>query len=127
MVYQLNQMPSKISILSLLLCSKTHRNALLKILCSAHVTQDIYVAQFEGIVTNIDVGNCLGFYNDELPVEGKAHSKVLHIFMKCLDTVLSLVLVDTGSSLKVMPKSTLFKLNMDGGNDEAFHPECSSI
>ena len=34
--------------------------------------------------------------------------------MKCLDTVLSRVLVDTGSSLNVMPKVTLFKLNMDG-------------
>ena len=87
MVVQLNQTPSKISILSLLLCSKTHQNALLKILCSAHVTQDILVAQFEGIVTNIVVGNCLGFYDDELPVEGRSHNKTLHVSMKCLDAV----------------------------------------
>ena len=44
LVDQLNQTPSKISILSLLLCSEAHRNALLKTLCSAHVTQDISVA-----------------------------------------------------------------------------------
>ena len=71
------------------------------------------MAQFEGIVTNIVVGNCLGFCDDELPTEGRAHNKALHISMKCLDTVLSRVLVDTGSSLNVMPKATLFKLNMD--------------
>ena len=44
----------------------------------------------------------------------EAHNKELHISMKCLDTFLSRVLVDTGSSLNVMPKATLFKLNMDG-------------
>ena len=82
-------------------------------MCSAHVTQDISLAQFEGITTNIAVGNYLGFCDDEIPVEGRAHNKALHFFMKCLDTVLSRVLVDTGSSLNLMPKATLFKLNMD--------------
>lgn len=40
-VDQLHQTPSKISILSLLMCSLAHRNALLKVLAQAHVTQDI--------------------------------------------------------------------------------------
>ena len=85
------------------------------------------MANFEGIVTNIVVGNCLGFCDDEFLVEGRAHNKAFHISIRCLDTVLSRVLVDTGSSLNVIPKATLFNLNMDGCNDEAFHPECSSI
>ncbi|XP_058784515.1 uncharacterized protein LOC131659326 [Vicia villosa] len=70
--------------------------------------------KFEGVVTNIAAGNCLGFCDDELPTEGRAHNKALHISMRCLDTVLSRFLIDTGSSLNVMPKATLFKLSMDG-------------
>ena len=42
-VDQLNQTPSKISILSLLLSSEPHRRAMLKILNEAHVTNDITV------------------------------------------------------------------------------------
>ena len=45
-VDKLNQTPSKISILSLILCSETRLNALLEILYAAHVTQDISMAQF---------------------------------------------------------------------------------
>lgn len=66
-VGQLNQKPSKISILSLLLSSEVHRGALLKILNEAHVTQDIIVDQFNKVVANITANNCLGFSNDELP------------------------------------------------------------
>jgi hypothetical protein len=45
-VDQLNQTPSKISILSLLLNSEPHRRALLKVLNQAHVTQDVTVDHF---------------------------------------------------------------------------------
>lgn len=38
----------------------------------------------------------------------------LHIFMNCLTNSLSGVLVDTGSSLKVMPKSTSYRLTFQG-------------
>ena len=86
----------------------------MRILHGSHVNPEISVAQFEGVVTNISAGNCLGFSDDELPPEGRAHNKVLHISIRCLDNVMSRVLVDTGSSLNVMPKHTLFKLNMDG-------------
>ncbi|XP_050918975.1 uncharacterized protein LOC127136468 [Lathyrus oleraceus] len=52
-VDQLHQTPSKISILSLLLNSQAHREALLKVLAQAHVTQSITVDQFDGVVANI--------------------------------------------------------------------------
>lgn len=52
-VDQLHQTSSKIYILSLLLNSQAHREALLKVLAQAHVTQDIMVFQFDGVVTNI--------------------------------------------------------------------------
>jgi hypothetical protein len=113
-VDQLSQTPSKISMLSLLINSEAHRTALLKLLKAAHVNQDITVAQFDGVCNNITASRCLGFIDAELPVEGTSHNKVLHISMKCQDNTIERVLVDTGSSLNVMPKSTLVKLSLVG-------------
>ncbi|XP_050889924.1 uncharacterized protein LOC127095252 [Lathyrus oleraceus] len=113
-VEQLNQTPSKISILSLLLSSEAHRKALLKVLNTAHVMQDITVDQFDDVVANITATRYLGFNEVELPPEGKAHDKALHISVTCTDSLLSRVLVDTGSSLDVLPKSTLSQLLFKG-------------
>ncbi|GAU10261.1 hypothetical protein TSUD_418820, partial [Trifolium subterraneum] len=95
-VDQLGQTPSKISMLSLLLSSEAHREALLKVLNEAHVTRDITVDQFDGVVGNITASRYLGFSEDELPAEGHNHNRALHISVKCLDNILSRVLVDTG-------------------------------
>jgi hypothetical protein len=111
---QLNQTPTKISMLSLLMSSEAHRTALLKLLNAAHVNQDITVVQFDGVCNNITASCCLGFIDAELPAEGPSHNKVLHISMKCQDNIIARVLVDTGSSLNVVPKSTLVKLSLIG-------------
>nr|XP_027189418.1 uncharacterized protein LOC113786262 [Cicer arietinum] len=113
-VDQLNQTPSKISVLSLLLNSEAHRRALMKVLNEAHVTHDITVDQFDGVVGNITASSCLSFGDNELPAEGTEHNKTLHISMRCHDHILARVLVDNGSSLNVMPKSTLSKLFVEG-------------
>lgn len=113
-VDQLNQTPSKISMLSLLLSSEAHRDSLIKVLSVAHITKDITVKQFDDVVACVTTINFLGFNDDELPVEGKNHNKALHISLRCIDTILSRVLVDTCSSLNVMPKTTLVKLPLEG-------------
>nr|XP_027191080.1 uncharacterized protein LOC101494924 [Cicer arietinum] len=113
-VDQLNQTPSKISVLSLLLNSEAHRRALMKVLNEAHVTRDIAVDQFDGVVGNITASSCLSFSDNELSAEGTEHNKALHISMRCHDHILARVLVDNGSSLNVMPKSTLSKLFVEG-------------
>jgi hypothetical protein len=113
-VDQLHQTPSKISILSLLLNSRAHREALLKVLAQAHVTQSITVDQFDGVVANITACNTLSFSGEELPEDGQNHNRALHISVKCKDDALARVLVDTGSSLNVMPKRTLAKLSYQG-------------
>ncbi|KAA0063218.1 Gag-pro-like protein [Cucumis melo var. makuwa] len=41
------------------------------------------------------------------------HTKALHIQLKCKDYVIARVLVDNGSTLNIMPKSTLLQLPMD--------------
>ncbi|XP_058784234.1 uncharacterized protein LOC131659005 [Vicia villosa] len=113
-VDQLQQTPSKISLLSLLVHSEKHRDALMKILNAAHVTKDITVNQFDGMVANLTAGACLGFSDHELPPQGKEHNKALHISIQCGKAHLSRVLIDTGSSLNVMPKATLDKIDLEG-------------
>ena len=87
---------------------------MLKVLNQAHVSQDVTVDHFDGIVANIIASNCLIFNDEDLPVEGKAHNKALHISTMCHDNIFARVLVDTSSSLNVLPKSTLNKMSIDG-------------
>lgn len=79
MVYQLNQAPSKISMLSPLLSSEAHKEALLKIINEARVTKNIIVDQFDWVVANITASSCLNFSNEELPAEGQTHNRDQHI------------------------------------------------
>lgn len=67
-----------------------------------------------GVISNISAENGLGFTNADLPREGQSHNKALHISIECKGTTLSHVLVDTGSSLNVLPKSALMKIDYAG-------------
>ncbi|XP_058746156.1 uncharacterized protein LOC131619029 [Vicia villosa] len=98
----------------LLLCSETHRNALLRLLSTAFVPPEISVNQLEGVVSNINAGNGLGFTDAYLLSEGRNHNRALHISVECKGTMLSRVLVDTGSSLNVLPKFSLMRLDYSG-------------
>ncbi|XP_050916839.1 uncharacterized protein LOC127132020 [Lathyrus oleraceus] len=113
-VDQLSKTSSKISILSLPLCSKTHRNALVKLLSFDFVPQEITVNQLEGVVASISADNGLGFTDFDLLHEGRNHNKYLHISMEYKCTTLSRVLVDIGSSLNVLPKLALMKIDYVG-------------
>ena len=74
------------------------------------MVQDISTEGFEGIVNNITADNYLTFTNEEIPFEGQGHNRALHVSVKCMDHIVAKVLIDNGSSLNVMPKSTLHKL-----------------
>lgn len=111
---QLHQTPSKISILSLLINSEAHRTTLIKVLEQTHVGQDITLNQFDGIVNNITSCRNLSFSDEDLTKEGHDHNKALHVSVKCGVDNMARVLVDTGSSLNVMPKLTLNKLSFEG-------------
>ena len=95
MVEQLLQTPSKIFVLSLLLNSEAHREALQRVLEQAYVEHDVTADQFDHIVANITSCNNLSFFDEELPEEGINHNLALHISMNCKDDALSNVLVDT--------------------------------
>jgi len=101
-IEQLNKTPARVSLLELLMSSEPHRALLVKVLNEAHVAQDISIEGFGGLVNNIT--------EEEIPAEGRGHNRTLHVSVKCMDHVVAKVLIDNGSSLNVMPKSTLEKL-----------------
>ena len=121
-IKQLNKTPARISLLGLLMNSKPHQALLVKNFNEARVAQDILVEGLGGIVNNITDNNYLTFADEEIPVEGRGHNKALHMSVKCLDHIVAKVLIDNGSSLNVMPKTTLDKLLFN-----ASHMRSSSI
>ncbi|KAI5390034.1 hypothetical protein KIW84_075384 [Lathyrus oleraceus] len=80
----------------------------------AYVPQEISVNQLEGVIANVSTRHGLGFTDLDLTPEGRNHNRALHITMECKGAVLSHVLVDTGSSLNVLPKKVLGKLDVEG-------------
>ena len=57
--------------------------------------------------------NYISFSDDEIPPNGRGSTKALHITTKVKDCTLLKVLIDNGSSLNVMPLSTLMSLPID--------------
>ncbi|KAI5418127.1 hypothetical protein KIW84_042673 [Lathyrus oleraceus] len=113
-VDQLLQTPSKIFVLSLMMNSEPHREAMQKVLDVAYVDHDVTIEKFDSIVANITACNNLSFCDADDPEEGRDHNLALHISMSGKDDAMSNVLVDTGSSLNVLPKTTLAKLSYQG-------------
>ncbi|XP_058754998.1 uncharacterized protein LOC131628147 [Vicia villosa] len=60
------------------------------------------------------LNNYLGFSDADLSPSRRNHNKALHISIECGGTTLAHVLVDNGSSLNVLPKMVLDKLNPRG-------------
>ncbi|XP_050908426.1 uncharacterized protein LOC127122062 [Lathyrus oleraceus] len=77
LVDHLQQTLSKISILSLLLSSEGHRDALLKILKRAYVPQEITVNQLKTVVSSVNASHGLGFTDLDLTMDGRNHNKAL--------------------------------------------------
>ena len=90
--------------LSLLLCFEEH----------SHVPQETTIDQFENYVASLTADNGLGFSDADLTPAGKNHNKALHISIECKGTTLAHVLVDIGSSLNILPKGALDRLDCEG-------------
>lgn len=78
------------------------------------MNRDVMVDKFDHTVTNITSCNNLIFYDEELLEEGRNHNLAHHISMNYKEDAMSNFLVDTGSSLNVLPKSTLVRLSYQG-------------
>ena len=62
---------------------------------------------------NITASACTTFTDEEIPPKGRDIIKALHITIKCNSHVIPRALFDNGSSLNVMPMSTLSRLSID--------------
>ena len=112
-IEQLSKTPSKISLLSLVLQSELHRKALLKVLNESHIFSNASVTQVERLVGQIQAPNYLTFSDEELGLEGRGHNKPLSIAVSYKDFHITKVLVDNGSYINVLLKSTFDSLNID--------------
>ncbi|XP_047265009.1 uncharacterized protein LOC124896999 [Capsicum annuum] len=110
---QLKKTPAQISLLSLLLHSKEHRDIILKVLNKVYVAREITVNQHEKMVGKIFKVNWINFSDDELPVEGTGHNRGLYITVKYKNFFITHVMIDGGSGANIYPISTLEKLNID--------------
>ncbi|XP_075076597.1 uncharacterized protein LOC142163231 [Nicotiana tabacum] len=90
-VEQLRKTPAQISLLSLLIHSDEHRQALMKILNEAHVPEKITVNHLEKIVNKIFESNRITFSDDDLPPKGTEHNRALYLIVKYKDSVVTSV------------------------------------
>ena len=86
---------------------------MLKVLKQAYVPHNALIDKIDHLVENIMMDNYISFSDDEIPPNGHGSTKALYIITKIKDCTLSKVLIDNGSSLNVMPLSTLMRLPVD--------------
>ncbi|XP_016749728.1 uncharacterized protein [Gossypium hirsutum] len=120
-VEQLCKQPACISVLALLLSSEVHRETLMKVLNETYVTNDISVNKLDRLVSNINADKFIYFNDDEIPPDGMGSAKALHITTRCKGYTLSSVLIDNGSTLNVLPLSTLNRLAIGSSHMKTWH------
>ncbi|PKI53090.1 hypothetical protein CRG98_026519 [Punica granatum] len=111
-VEQMAKSPAHISLLALLLNSEPHREALIRVLTAAQVPKGTPPNRIEETINSI-FSNTISFSDDELPSEGCAHFRALHIVCKCNNHIVGRVMIDNGSALDVCPVTTLKQMNVD--------------
>ncbi|XP_049414681.1 uncharacterized protein LOC125877430 [Solanum stenotomum] len=110
---QLRKTPTQISLLSLLIHSKEHREVLTRILNEAHISESITVGHLEKMANRKFEVNRITFTDDELPLEGSGHNKALHLTVKCEEHYVKRVMVDGGSGVDICPLSTIQRLKIN--------------
>ena len=76
--------------------------------------QETSADQFQDCVSSLTDDNGLGFSDADLTPRRRKHNEVLHVSVKCMGITLAHVLVDIGSSLNVLPKKALDRLECEG-------------
>ncbi|KAA3479928.1 hypothetical protein EPI10_020401 [Gossypium australe] len=115
-VEKLHKQAARISVLALLLSLETYRDALMKVLNETYVTNDISVNKLDWLGNNISAENFIFFNDDEISPGGMRSKKALHNTTRCKWYALPVVLIDNGSTLNVLPLSTLTRLLVDSSH-----------
>ncbi|KAL4319496.1 hypothetical protein GQ457_18G010710 [Hibiscus cannabinus] len=120
LVEQLNKLPAKISMFSLLRSSEPHCNTLLKLLNQTFVPKEISINMVDRLVGNISMDNFISFSDVEIPKGARGSYKALHITTRCKGYTLRGVLIDNGSALNVLPAATLKNSPIDSTHMKAY-------
>ncbi|XP_070019464.1 uncharacterized protein [Nicotiana sylvestris] len=111
-VDQLRKYPEQVSMLSLLMRSAEHQKILLKTLNEAYMPAETSVKQLERMTERFFAVNKVSFSKNDLPPEGAAHNKALHLTVKCEDYYVKRVMLDGGSGVDICPLSTLQRMEI---------------
>ncbi|XP_070022837.1 uncharacterized protein [Nicotiana sylvestris] len=114
-VDQLRKYPEQMSMLSLLMRSAEHQKILLKTLNEAYVPVETSVEQLERMTKRFFAVNQVSFSKNDLPPEGAAHNKALHLTVKSEDYYVKRVMLDGGSGVDICPLSTLLRMGIGTG------------
>ncbi|XP_070022116.1 uncharacterized protein [Nicotiana sylvestris] len=95
-VDQLCKYPEQVSMLFLLMMSAEHQKILLKTLNEVYVPAETSVEQLERMTERFFAVNQVSFSKNDLPPEGAAHNKALHLTFKCEDYYVKRVMLDGG-------------------------------
>ncbi|XP_070030054.1 uncharacterized protein [Nicotiana sylvestris] len=114
-VDQLRKYPEQVSMLSLLMRSAEHQKILLKTLNEAYVPAETSVEQLERMTERFFAVNQVSFSKNDLPPEGAAHNKALHLTVKCEDYYVKRVILDGGSGVDICLLSTLQRMEIGTG------------
>ncbi|XP_075108944.1 uncharacterized protein LOC142180773 [Nicotiana tabacum] len=112
---QLRKSPAQFSLLSLLMNSTEHQKVLIKTLNEAYVPIETTVEQLKRMAERFFAVNQISFNKNNLPREGAAHNKALHLTVKCEGYYVKRVMLDGGSGVDICPLSTL--QHMEIGNE----------
>ncbi|XP_070015247.1 uncharacterized protein [Nicotiana sylvestris] len=104
---QLRKFPAQVSLLSLLMNSTEHQKVLIKTLNEAYVPIETSVEQLERMAERFFAINQISFSKNDLPPEGAAHKKAMHLTIKCKGYYVKRVMLDGGSRVDIFPLSTL--------------------
>ncbi|XP_077252695.1 uncharacterized protein LOC143892114 [Tasmannia lanceolata] len=113
---QLKKTQANVSIWGLLMASPKHRQVVLRELNSSQVSVEITPDELVGLVAMTKASKALSFSDEDLPSEGKDHTRPLKITLLCNQKKVSEVLVDNGSALNVCPLSTATTLGFGPGD-----------
>ncbi|XP_070026490.1 uncharacterized protein [Nicotiana sylvestris] len=109
---QLQKFPEQVSLLALLLNSAEYQKVLIKTLNEAYVPVDTSVEQLERMAERFFAINQITFSKNDLPSEGAAHNKALHLTVKCKGHYVKRVMLDGGSGVDICPLSTLQRMEI---------------
>ena len=108
-IKQLQSAHARISIWSLLTSSTAYKETLIRALSRIQVDTTTLP---EGLTHMLTVGraSCIVFSEDDLPLEGSDHTRLLHISVGCLGCRVPSILLDNGSAFNVCPLVTAIAL-----------------